>query len=213
VTVAVHLSPPLRSDSSSQACWHFGRSPRGSGATQEELAEHHDGPVDASALLSDHIAVYRLDGALFFGAVPRFLEQFRAGEGCTGRHPPFEGTDLHRRFGADALAKIIGDLRGGGSRSLSKVARTEHEPILTTAGVVADLDARGHLFDDLDAAIAHARYHVDRQGTLDEIGPHSGGAWCAIDSAAYAISRAMSTLRRQKRFSIDWRRDSSRLVP
>jgi SulP family sulfate permease len=142
----------------------------GSGATQEELAEHHDGPVDASALLSDHIAVYRLDGALFFGAVPRFLEQFRQVKGVQVVILRLRGLTFIDASGADALAKIIGDLEGRGITVLIKGARTEHEPILTTAGVVADLDARGHLFDDLDAAIAHARYHVDRQGTLDEIG-------------------------------------------
>ena len=72
--------------------------------------------------------------------------------------------------GAEALAKIIGDLEQRGITVLVKGARAEHEPILTTAGVVADLDARGHIFDDLDAAITHARYHVDRQGTAEEIG-------------------------------------------
>jgi len=42
--------------------------------------------------------------------------------------------------------------------------------ILATAGIPADLDARGHLFDDLDAAIAHARRHVDGRGRVREIG-------------------------------------------
>jgi SulP family sulfate permease len=142
----------------------------GSGATQEELAEHHDGPVDASALLSDHIAVFRLDGALFFGAVPRFLEQFRQVSGVKVVILRLRGLTFIDASGADALAKIIGDLEQRGITVLVKGARAEHEPILTTAGVVADLDARGHIFDDLDAAITHARYHVDRQGTAEEIG-------------------------------------------
>jgi SulP family sulfate permease len=142
----------------------------GSGATQEELAEHHDGPVDASALLSDHIAVFRLDGALFFGAAPRFLEQFRQVTGVKVVILRLRGLTFIDASGAEALAKIIGDLEQRGITVLVKGARAEHEPILTTAGVVADLDARGHIFDDLDAAIAHARYHVDRQGTAEELG-------------------------------------------
>ncbi len=142
----------------------------GSGATQEELADHHDGPVDATALLSDHIAVFRLDGALFFGAAPRFLEQFRQVEGVRVVILRLKGLTFIDASGADALARIIDELDRRGTTVLIKGARAEHGPILTTAGVLADLDARGHLFDDLDAAIAHARRHVDRQGRVEEIG-------------------------------------------
>jgi SulP family sulfate permease len=142
----------------------------GSGATQEELAEHHDGPVDATALLSDHIAVFRLDGALFFGAAPRFIEQFRQVDGVQVVVLRLKGLTFIDASGAEALAQIIDDLGRRGITVLIKGARAEHGPILTTAGVVADLDSRGHLFDDLDAAIAHARHHVDRRGTLDGVG-------------------------------------------
>ncbi len=142
----------------------------GSGATQEELAEHHDGPVDATALLSDHIAVFRLDGALFFGAAPRFLEQFRQVEGVQVVILRLKGLTFIDASGADALAQIIDELDRRGITVLIKGARAEHGRILTTAGVLAELDARGHLFDDLDAAIAHARRHVDRQGHEHEAG-------------------------------------------
>lgn len=142
----------------------------GSGATQEELAEHHDGPVDATALLSDHISVFRLDGALFFGAAPRFLEQFRQVEGVRVVILRMRGLTFIDASGAEALARIIDDLDRRGIAVLIKGARAEHGRILSTAGVLADLDAKGHLFDDLDAAIAHARRHVDRQGHVDERG-------------------------------------------
>ena len=142
----------------------------GSGATQEELAEHHDGPVDATALLSDHIAVFRLDGALFFGAAPRFLEQFRQVEGVQVVVLRLKGLTFIDASGADALSRIIDELDRRGITVLIKGARAEHGRILTTAGVLAEVDAKGHLFDDLDAAIAHARRHVDRHGTVDEVG-------------------------------------------
>ena len=136
----------------------------GSGATQEDLAEHHDGPVDDNALLSDHIAVFRLDGALFFGAAPRFLEQFRQVEGVRVVILRLKGLTFIDASGADALARIIDELHGRDITVLIKGARAEHGRILATAGILADLDARGHLFDDLDAAIAHARRHVDGRG-------------------------------------------------
>jgi SulP family sulfate permease len=134
----------------------------GSGATQEDLAEHHDAPVDATALLSDHIAIFRLDGALFFGAAPRFLEQFRQVQGVEVVILRLRGLTFIDASGADALAQIIDELHRREITVLIKGARAEHGRILATAGVLADLDAKGHVFDDLDAAVAHARRHVDR---------------------------------------------------
>ena len=137
----------------------------GSGATQEELADHHDGPVDESALLSDHIAVFRLDGALFFGAAPRFLERFRQVNDVQVVILRLKGLTFIDATGADALAQIIDEMEGRGITVLVKGARPEHGRILATAGALADLDAKDHLFDDLDAAVTHARRHVHRAGT------------------------------------------------
>ncbi len=67
--------------------------------------------------------------------------------------------------GADALAQIIDEMEGRGITVLVKGARPEHGRILATAGALADLDAKDHLFDDLDAAVTHARRHVHRAGT------------------------------------------------
>ena len=139
----------------------------GSGATQEELADHHDGPVDETALLSDHIAIFRLDGALFFGAVPRFLERFRQVGGVRVVILRLKGLTFIDASGAEALAQIIADLDERGITVLIKGARAEHGRILATAGILADLDAKGHLFDDLDAAVAHARRHVHARGAVD----------------------------------------------
>ena len=142
----------------------------GSGATQEDLAEHHDGPVDETALLSDHIAVFRLDGALFFGAAPRFLEQFRQVEGIEVVILRLRGLTFIDASGADALAQIIDEFDGRGITILIKGVRAEHGRFLATAGVLAELDAKGHVFDGLDAAIAHARHHVDRRHQTHQLG-------------------------------------------
>ncbi len=142
----------------------------GSGATQEDLAEHHDGPVDETALLSDHIAVFRLDGALFFGAAPRFLEQFRQVEGVEVVILRLRGLTFIDASGADALAQIIDEFDCRGITILIKGVRAEHGRFLATAGVLAELDAKGHVFDGLDAAIAHARHHVDRRHQTHQLG-------------------------------------------
>jgi len=142
----------------------------GSGATQEELADHHDAPVDENALLSEHIAVFRLDGALFFGAVPRFLERFDQVQGVQIVILRLKGLTFIDASGAEALSQIIGDFQERGITVLVKGARAEHGRILATAGVLAVLDEKGHLFDDLDAAIVHAKRHVRRSGHMDDIG-------------------------------------------
>ena len=142
----------------------------GSGATQEELAEHHDAPVDVTALLSDHIAVYRLDGALFFGAAPRFLEQFREVTGVEVVILRLKGLTFIDASGADALAQIIEELESRGIVVLVKGVNVEHGRILASAGTLADLEERGHLFDDLDAAVAHARHHVGQRHAVDAPG-------------------------------------------
>ena len=142
----------------------------GSGATQEDLAEHHDAPVDEDALLSDHIAVFRLDGALFFGAVPRFLERFDEVQGVRVVILRLKGLTFIDASGADALAQIIGVLEARGITVLVKGARPEHGRILATAGVLARLDEAGHLFDDLDAAVLHAGWHVHHPEGMDSVG-------------------------------------------
>jgi SulP family sulfate permease len=134
----------------------------GSGATQEELAARHDGSVDEHALLSDHIAVFRLDGALFFGAAPRFLEQLRSVEGVEVVILRLKGLTLIDATGSEALAQIVAELEDRGITVLIKGLDDEHGRILSSAGVLARLDERHHVFDDLDATLAHARRHVDR---------------------------------------------------
>ena len=142
----------------------------GSGATQEDLADHHDGPVDENALLSDHIAVFRLDGALFFGAVPRFLERFRQVQGIQVIILRLKGLTFIDASGAEALSRIITELEDRGIVVLVKGARAEQGRILSTAGILTELDENGHFFDDLDAAIVHAKWHVHHRGRVDDVG-------------------------------------------
>ncbi len=134
-----------------------------SGATKEDLADHHDGPVDETALLAEHIAIYRLDGALFFGAVPRFeADMARTGEArvvilrC-------KGLSHLDASGAAALARISEAFKRRGVTLLVKGASLEHGRMMEAAGILGDLERRGHLFDDLDAAIAHAHRHLQAE--------------------------------------------------
>lgn len=129
-------------------------------------------PIDAArpeighdremALLDEHIVVYRLDGALFFGAAQRFLATLSE----TGdvrvvilRLPQLQMIDA---TGAQALGQVVEDLEQRGVTVLLKGPRPEHVAVLRAVGVLDRLAHDRHVFGDLDEAIAHARAHVTR---------------------------------------------------
>jgi SulP family sulfate permease len=118
----------------------------------------------ASSLRADHIVAYRLDGALFFGAVQRFLgELAKVGDVRVVilRLPDLQMLDA---TGGQALGDIIEELEARGITVLLKGPRPHHLRILREVGAIDRLAHENHLFTDLDAAIAHARTHVDRSG-------------------------------------------------
>lgn len=60
------------------------------------------------------------------------------------------------------LVAISAD-EGRGVTVLLKGVRPEHRQALASAGAIDRLASEHHLFDTLDAAIAHARMHVQRE--------------------------------------------------
>ena len=162
VTVAVNLITAIEVGIIVAGVLALREMAKGSGAVQEDLAVLHDGPIEDEHLLAEHIAVFRLDGALFFGAAPRFEQQLASIEGCSVVILRLKGLSMIDASGAEALAWIITDLEAKGVTVLVKGARSEHSDILASAGILAALEARGHLFDDLEAATAHAHLHVRR---------------------------------------------------
>ncbi len=116
----------------------------------------------ASSLRADHIVSYRLDGALFFGAVQRFMGELASVDDVRVvilRLPALQMLDV---TGAQALGEIIEDLERRGITVLLKGPRPEHLRILREVGAIDRLAHEKHLFTNLDAAIAHARRHVER---------------------------------------------------
>ncbi len=112
-------------------------------------------------LLRDHIVAYRIDGALFFGAAQRFLDDFTRVADVRVvilRLPNLQVLDA---TGAQALGEIVADLESRGITVLVKGARPEHLRTLRAVGALDRLAHENHLFSDLDAAIEHARQHVE----------------------------------------------------
>jgi SulP family sulfate permease len=157
------------------ALTHLARTAR---AVPEPLVD--DG-IDTDAehqLLAAHVLTYRLDGPLFFAASARFLAELTATTDVRVVILRLSGVGMLDASGARALGDIVEQLADREITVLLKGANTEHTRLLTAVGTLAPLLARGHVFDDLPAAVAHARKHVtgriaepDQTRALDQPGP------------------------------------------
>jgi SulP family sulfate permease len=115
-----------------------------------------------AALLREHIIVYRIDGALFFGAAQRFLTELTAVSDVRVvvlRLPDLQVLDA---TGAHALGETVSELEARNITVLLKGPRLEHLRTLRAVGVLDRLSHENHLFDDLDDALDHARVHAQR---------------------------------------------------
>ena len=133
---------------------------RASGAEREEL------PGD-SAPGDEQIHLFRIHGSLFFGDADRLLAEVSGalpGEVVILR---LSGLHLIDATGANALADLVQALERRGATVLIKGVRSEHLGLLERLGVISSLRHPNHLFDDLPAALAHARDHVRREPQRD----------------------------------------------
>jgi SulP family sulfate permease len=127
--------------------------------TTHVAAQELPGPA---ARGDEHIALLRLEGSLFFGAADRVMDDIADSEAWVvvlrlSRVELLDPTGAHR------LAEIVQLLEARGVTVLIKGLRNRHRRMAARAGVLESLRTREHQFDDLDAAVAHARSHVARQ--------------------------------------------------
>jgi SulP family sulfate permease len=113
-------------------------------------------------LLHEHIAVYRLDGALFFGASQRFLDELVAVADVRVVVLRLGGIGMMDASGAHALEEIIVDLQSRGIAVVLQGIRPEHVPTLVAVGAFEALGNARHSLDTMSEAIEHARMHVRR---------------------------------------------------
>lgn len=133
---------------------------RAAGAHREPLP----GPAQPG---DERIALFRIDGAMFFGASERILSTVAERAHADGvlvvllRLSQLRMVDA---TGAKALRDLIDGLETRGVTVLVKGVRDGHRGMLTTVGALARLRHENHLFATLDDAVAHARRHVRRAG-------------------------------------------------
>ncbi|HEY3438059.1 MAG TPA: SulP family inorganic anion transporter [Actinotalea sp.] len=135
---------------------------RASGLHREELDLAEVDVASERALLRDHIAVYRIDGALFFADVRRFLDELAHVADVRVVILRLSGIRVLDTSGANALAEIVADLQRRGIVVLLKGLRPEHRRVVEAVGVIGGLQHHAHVFETLEEAVDHARTHVHR---------------------------------------------------
>ena len=133
---------------------------RASGVHREELP----GPVETG---DERIALFRLEGALFFGAAERMLERVSALRDIEVVIIRMSQIQLLDATGAQVVTELIRGLERRGITVLVKGIQAKHLGVARRVGILRSLRHRNHLFEDLDAAVAHARGHV-RGGPVEE---------------------------------------------
>jgi SulP family sulfate permease len=128
---------------------------RSGGVVREPLP----GPGQAG---DEHIALFRLDGSLFFGAAERMLatvSEVSDVDVVIIRMSQLQTLDA---TGARVIAELVTALERRGITVLVKGVQDRHLRLITRVGVLDSLRHRKHLFTDLDAAVEHGRDHVRR---------------------------------------------------
>ena len=110
----------------------------------------------------EHIAVFRLDGLMFFGAAERILHELASVEGVEVVVLRLSQLRYLDATGAQALVEVIRTLESRGVTVLLKGVQEQHLELVRRVGVIAELRHHRHLFDTLEGAVEHARSHVRR---------------------------------------------------
>lgn len=110
----------------------------------------------------ERIALFRLNGSVFFGAADRVLEDVHAIDGIDVVIVRMSQVTLLDATGARKLSELVTTLERRGVTVLIKGIQDKHMKLAATTGVIGSLRHANHLFNELEPAIAHARSHVNR---------------------------------------------------
>jgi SulP family sulfate permease len=139
---------------------------RSSHAESESIAVELDADTE-HRLMHEHIVVYRVQGALFFGAAQQFLTELTDVGDVKVVILRLAEVRVIDATGAAALEETVAELERRGITVLLKGVRPEHRKTLAAVGAFERLATERHVFDHLDDAVAHARTHVRRDFDRD----------------------------------------------
>lgn len=135
---------------------------RSSAVQREEIEPEIDHETE-TRLLHEQIAVFRIDGSLFFADSRRFLDELIKVTDVRVVVLRLSAMRVLDATGAYALAELIADMRRRNIAVLIKGLRPEHSQVMASVGALDELERRNHVFTDLADAIEHARMHVRRE--------------------------------------------------
>jgi SulP family sulfate permease len=104
----------------------------------------------------------RLDGALFFGVAERVLHKVSEIEEVSVVILRMSQIQIMDATGARVIGDIVQSLEQRGITVLIKGVQERHLQLVIHVGVLRSLRHQKHLFDDMDAAVVHARSHIVR---------------------------------------------------
>ncbi|MBG6237824.1 SulP family sulfate permease [Mycetocola sp. CAN_C7] len=135
-----------------------------------EASGVHREELPGSPIAGDEqIALFRVDGSMFFGAAERILDRISDHRGIQVVILRMSQLQLIDATGAHSLADLVGALERRGVTVLLKGIRPEHQRVLERLDVIGSLRHPNHLFDELEPAITHARSHIGRTArAIDE---------------------------------------------
>ncbi|QIM17272.1 SulP family inorganic anion transporter [Leucobacter insecticola] len=110
----------------------------------------------------ERIALFRIDGSLFFGAAEQILDRISAQEGIEVVILRLSHLQMVDGTGARTLTELVTNLEQRGVTVLIKGIRDEHLVLMRRLGVIESLRHANHLFTELGLAVAHARSHISR---------------------------------------------------
>lgn len=113
----------------------------------------------------ERIAVFRMQGALFFGASDRILDSITHVSGVSVVIIRMSELQFLDATGARVLVDIVEQLEKQGITVLIKGIQAGHIDLVRRVGVLEKLRHENHLFDNLDDAVAHARSHIVREAS------------------------------------------------
>ena len=124
----------------------------------------HRVALPGSAQPSDErIALFRIEGALFFGVAEKIHEEVTTLPDVTVVIIQLSGVQFLDATGAQILAEIVTQLERDGKTAIIKGIPQQHRELITRVGVLGQLRHPNHVFDNLELAVAHARSHITRE--------------------------------------------------
>nr|WP_210732132.1 SulP family inorganic anion transporter [Cellulomonas denverensis] len=128
---------------------------RAAGVHREELP----GPAQPG---DEHIALFRIEGSLFFAAAERVLERVASIQDVDVVILRLSGVQVLDATGARVLHELIVGLERRGITVLVKGLQDRHVALARRVGVISALQDESHLFDDLAAAVRSGRQVTGR---------------------------------------------------